>query len=116
MSKFTQNSTHCDDAPKLFIFLSFWPFITIVPVVIWAEACPIASSSTESLNTAGLKLFVVYTYLKKTEWGDERGEIEGRWCYRVMPPVLAQGPVCPDHVAASAWLPMSWTMQEKCSC
>ena len=26
----------------------------------------------------------------------------------VMPPVHVQGPVCPDHVAASAWLPVSW--------
>ena len=23
-----------------------------------------------------------------------------------MPPVHVQGPVCPDHVAASAWLPV----------
>ena len=32
----------------------------------------------------------------------------GRWCYGAMPPVHVQGPVCPDHVAASAWLPVSW--------
>ena len=88
-------------------FKSFWPLITIVPVVIWAEACPIASSSTKSLNTAGLKLFVVYIH-QKNRVGDEQRVIGGRWCYGAMPPVHVQGPVCPDHVAASAWLPMSW--------
>ena len=29
--------------------------------------------------------------------------------FGVMPPcVVLQGPACPDHVAASAWLPVSW--------
>ena len=32
----------------------------------------------------------------------------GRTVLGVMPPVHVQGPVCPDHVAASAWLPVSW--------
>ena len=32
----------------------------------------------------------------------------GRMVLGVMSPVHVQGPVCPDHVAASAWLPVSW--------
>ena len=32
----------------------------------------------------------------------------------VMPPVHVQGPVCPDHVAASAWLPVSWLCRFGC--
>ena len=39
--------------------------------------------------------------------GEQMGTL-GRTVLGVMPPVHVQGPVCPDHVAASAWSPMSW--------
>ena len=38
----------------------------------------------------------------------------GRMVLGVMPPVHVQGPVCPDHVAASAWLPVSWLCRFGC--
>ena len=38
----------------------------------------------------------------------------GRMVLGVMPPVHVQGPVCPDHVAASTWLPMSWLCRFGC--
>ena len=38
----------------------------------------------------------------------------GRTVLGVMPPVHVQGPVCPDHVAASAWLPVSWLCRFGC--
>ena len=41
MSKFAQILKRCDDAPRLFIFFIFFgPILIMVPVVIWAEACP----------------------------------------------------------------------------
>ena len=64
------------------------------------------SQSTLIAKTSS-KLFVVYIHLK-IGWGDEQRVIGGRWCCGAMPPVHVQGPVCPDHVAASAWLPVSW--------
>ena len=72
LSKLSKNvkifASYANRQNPLKIVHFFWPHITIVPVAIWAEACPFASSSTESLNTAGLKLFVVYIYLK-IGWG-----------------------------------------------
>ena len=45
--------------PRHFIFfLLLAPHVT-VPVVLWAEACPFASSSTESLSTMGLNVLCV---------------------------------------------------------
>ena len=41
-----------------FFFLLLAPHVT-VPVVLWAEACPFASSSTESLSTTGLNVLCV---------------------------------------------------------
>ena len=38
----------------------------------------------------------------------------GRMVLGVMPPVYVRGPVCPDHVAASAWLPVSWLCRFGC--
>ena len=38
----------------------------------------------------------------------------GRMVLGVMPPVHVQGPVCRDHVAASAWLPVSWLCRFGC--
>ena len=43
--------------PCHFIFL-LAPHVT-VPVVLWAEACPCASSSTESLSTTGLNVLCI---------------------------------------------------------
>ena len=98
---------------KIF-FLLLAPHVT-VPVVLWAEACPFASSSTESLSTTGLN---VYVYKKpfnlKLRGVESKLVLWGRMVLGVMPPVHVQGPVCPDHVAASAWLPTSWLCRFGC--
>ena len=47
------------------------------------------------------------------EGGEQMGTL-GRMVHGVMPPVYVQGPVCPDHVAASAWLPVSWLCRFGC--
>ena len=41
-----------------FFSLLLAPHVT-VPVVLWTEACPFASSSTESLSTTGLNVLCV---------------------------------------------------------
>ena len=93
----------------IIIFFSFFfllaPNVT-VPVVLWAEACPFASSSTAvpvqiptfSSNGGGVSKWLLW----------------GRMVHGVMPPVYVQGHVCPDHVAASAWLPVSWLCRFGC--
>ena len=50
------------------------------------------------------------------KWGGgvSRWVLWGRTVLGVMPPVHVQGPVCPDHVAASAWLPVSWLCRFGC--
>ena len=45
--------------------------------------------------------------------GEQMGTL-GRMVLGVMPPVHVQGSVHPDHVAASAWLPVSWLCRFGC--
>ena len=95
-----------------------WAPHVIVPVVLWAEACPFAFSSTESLSTTGLNVYVYKKPFNLKLGGG--GGVESKWVLwgrtvlGVMPPVHVQGPVCPDHVAASAWLPVSWLCRFGC--
>ena len=103
--------------PLYFFSFLLTPHVT-VPVVLWAEACPFASSSTASLSTTGLNALCVQKTLTLTL--TLNGGVESKWVLwgrtvlGVMPPVHVQGPVCPDHVAASAWLPVSWLCRFGC--
>ena len=96
----------------LFFFLFFFllaPYVT-VPVVLWAEACPFASSSTAvpvHHRTEHLMCTKIFNLFLKWGGGVSKWVLWGRMVLGVMPPVHVQGPVCPDHVAASAWLPVS---------
>ena len=107
--------------PNHSCIIIFFPFLLLasnvtVPVVLWAEACPFASSSTavpvqhrteRFMCTKNSNLFL--------KWGGgNKWVCWGRMVFGVMPPVYAQGPVCPDYVAASAWLPVSWLCRFGC--
>ena len=101
---------------SLFFFSFLAPNVT-VPVVLWAEACPFASSSTAVHVHHGTECFHVYknsNLFLKNGGGWANGYFWGRTVLGVMPPVYVQGPVCPDHVAASAWLPVSWLCRFGC--
>ena len=91
-----------------FSFFSCWPHMS-VPVVLWAEACPFASSSTTVPVHHGTERFMCTKILtfSSNGGGVSKWVLWGRMVLGVMPPVYVQGPVCPDHVAASAWLPVS---------
>ena len=86
-----------------------------VPVVLWAEACPFASSSTTVPLHHGTERFMCKKILTfSSNGGMSKWVLWGRMVLGVMPPVHVQGPMCPDHVAASAWLPMSWLCRFGC--
>ena len=102
--------------PRHFVFFLFLlaPNVT-VPVVLWAEACPFASSSTAVPVHHGTEHFMctkIPTF--SSNGGVSKWVLWGRTVLGVMPPVHVQGPVCPDHVAASAWLPVSWLCRFGC--
>ena len=103
----------------IIIFFSFFfllaPNVT-VPVVLWAEACPFASSSTAVPVHHGTEHFMCTKILtfSSNGGGVSKWVLWGRMVLGVMPPAYVQGPVCPDHVAASAWLPVSWLCRFGC--
>ena len=104
--------------PHHFIFFLFLlaPNVT-VPVVLWAEACPFASSSTAVPVHHGTERFMctkTLTFSSNGGGGEQKWVLWGRTVLGVMPPVHVHGPVCPDHVAASAWLPVSWLCRFGC--
>ena len=113
-SKITKISNHSFSI-IFFTFLLVGPYVT-VPVVLWAEACPFASSSTVSLSTTGLNILCVQKILTFSLNGGRVSKcvLWGRMVLGVMPPVHVQGPVRPDHVVASAWLPVSWHCRFGC--
>ena len=95
-------------------FLLLAPNVT-VPVVLWAEVCPFASSSTAvpvHHETEHFMCTKIPTF--SSNGGVSKWVLWGRIVHGVMPPVHVQGPVCPDHVAASAWLPVSWLCRFGC--
>ena len=95
------------------LFFLLAPNVT-VPVVLWVEACPFASSSTAVPVHHGTEHFMCtkkkffFTFSSNRGGEVRKWVLWGRMVHGVMPPVHVQGPVCPDHVAASAWLPVSW--------
>ena len=102
-----------------FFFFLLAPNVT-VHVVLWAEACPFASSSTAVPVHNGTERFMctkkkkIFNLFLKWGRGVSKWVLWGRMVLGVMPPVHVQGPVCPDHVAASAWLPVSWLCRFGC--
>ena len=98
----------------LFFFL-LAPNVT-VPVVLWAEACPFASSSTVVPVYHGTEHFMcTKNFNLFLKWrGVSKWVLWGSMVLGVMPPVYVQGSVHPDHVAASAWLPVSWLCRFGC--
>ena len=101
--------------PLYFFSFLLAPHVT-VPVVLWAEACPFASSSTAVPVHHGTECFMCTKILtfSSNGGGVSKWVLLGRIVLGVMPPVYVQGPVCPDHVAASAWLPVSWLCRFGC--
>ena len=102
-------------------FFSFFFLLApnvIVPVVLWAEACPFASSSTAVPVHHGAEHLmctkISNLFLKWGGGGVSKWAFWGRTVLGVMPLVHDQGPVSPDHVAASAWLPVSWLCRFGC--
>ena len=117
ISKFPNFSKLCQKQTihaTLFFFL-LAPNVT-VPVVLWAEACPFASSSTAVPVHHGTERFMCTKFQPFSQMGGGMSKwvLWGRTVLGVMPPVHVQGPVCPDHVAASAWLPVSWLCRFGC--
>ena len=78
LSKFSQINAKHVTSTNLLIFFMFSSLMTIVPVVIWAEACPFASSSTESLFHHRTKTVYVYTHLTNRVGGRTKGVIGGK--------------------------------------
>ena len=97
-----------------YFFFLLAPNVT-VPVVLWAEACPFASSSTAVPVHHRTERFMCTKILTfSSNGGVSKSVLWGRMVLGEMPPVHVQGPVCPDHVAASAWLPVSWLCRFGC--
>ena len=65
MSKFSKLSQNQTIHTTLFFSFLLAPYVT-VPVVLRAEACPFASSSTASLSTMGLNVLCVQKTLTLT--------------------------------------------------
>ena len=78
---------------------------------------PLPPAQPLSLSTTGLNVLFVQKFFFNLflKWGGvSKWVLWGRMVLGVMPPVHVQGPVCPDHVAASAWLPGSWLCRFGC--
>ena len=111
--KITKILNHSCTIIFLFFFL-LAPYVT-VPVVLRADACPFASSSTAVPVHHGTERFMCTKFQPFPQMGGvSKWVLWGRMALGVMPPVHVQGPVCPDHVAASAWLPVSWLCRFGC--
>ena len=69
-SKLCQNQTiHT----TLFFFFSCWPLMSQIPVVLWAEACPFASSSTAVPVHHGTERFMcTKNFNLFLKWGGEQ--------------------------------------------
>ena len=114
LSKFSKNNQNTKSFMYHHFFFLLAPNVT-VPVVLWAEACPFASSSTAVPVHHRTERSCVQNFqpFPQMGGGEQMGTL-GRTVLGVMPPVHVQGPVCPDHVAASAWLPVSWLCRFGC--
>ena len=102
--------------PRHFIFfLLVGPNVT-VPVVLWAEACPFASSSTAVPVHHGTERFMCTNSNLFLKWGGGVSKWvlwgkNGAWGDATC---TCPGTCVPRHVAASAWLPVSWLCRFGC--
>ena len=115
ISKFTKFPKLSQD-PTIYATLFFcWPHMS---QSLWYSGLRPASlppAQPLSLSTTGLNILCVQNsnlFLKGG--GVSKWVLWGRMVLGVMPPVHVQGPVCPDHVAASAWIPVSWLCRFGC--
>ena len=77
------------------------------------RSAPLPPAQPLSLSTMGLNVLCVQNFNLFLKWGVSKWVLWGKMVLGVMP-VYVQGPVCPDHVAASAWLPVSWLCRFGC--
>ena len=108
MSKFSK-ITKIPNHSCIIIFFSCWPLTSQSLWYSGLRPAPLPPAQPLSLSTMGLNILCVQNSNLFLKWGggEQMGTL-GRTVLGVMPPVHIQGPVCPDHVAASAWLPVSW--------
>ena len=101
--------------PRHFIFFfSCWPLMSQSLWYSGLRPAPLPPAQPLSLSTTGLNVSCVQNPNLFLVWGVSKWVLWGRTVLGVMPPVHVQGPVCPDHVAASAWLPVSWLCRFGC--
>ena len=76
---------------------------------------PLRPAQPLSLPTMGLNVLCVQKILTfSSNGGGSKWVLWGRMVHGAMTPVHVQGSVHPDHVAASAWLPVSWLCRFGC--
>ena len=96
-------------------FFSCWPLMSQSLWYSGLRPAPLPPAQPLSLSTTGLNVSCVQNSNLFLKWGGvSKWVLWGRTVLGVMPPVHVQGPVCPDHVAASAWLPVSWLCRFGC--
>ena len=97
-------------------FFSCWPLMSQSLWYFGLRLAPLPPAQPLSLSTTGLNVLCVQKILtfSSNGGGVSKWVLWGRMVLGVMPPVHVQGPVCPDHVAASAWLPVSWLCRFGC--
>ena len=103
--------------PCYFIFFLFscWPLMSQSLWYSGLRPAPLPPAQPLSLSTTGLNVSCVQNSNLFLKWGGvSKWVLWGRTVLGVMPPVHVHGPVCPDHVAASAWLPVSWLCRFGC--
>ena len=103
--------------PRHFIFFfSCWPLMSQSLWYSGLRLAPLPPAQPLSLSTTGLNVSCVQKFqpFPQNGGGVSKWVLWGRTVLGVMPPVHVQGPVCPDHVAASAWLPVSWLCRFGC--
>ena len=102
-----------------FSFSSCWPLMSQSLWYFGLRLAPLPPAQPLSLSTTGLNVLCIQKKKKKnltfsSNGGVSKWVLSGRMVHGVMPPVHVQGSVCPDHVAASAWLPVPWLCRFGC--
>ena len=110
-----QKITKIPNHSCIIIFFSCWPLMSQSLWYSGLRPAPLPPAQPLSLSTTGLNVSCVQNSNLFLKWGGvSKWVLWGRTVLGVMPPVHVQGPVCPDHVAASAWLPVSWLCRFGC--
>ena len=96
-------------------FFSCWPLMSQSLWYSELRPAPLPPAQLLSLFTTGLNILCVQKFPTfSSNGGVSKWVLWGRTVLGVMPPVHVHGPVCPDHVAASAWLLVSWLCRFGC--